>query len=72
MDLPILGNFFKRTTNSKTRTELVIFLTAREVDGAASSANYTLPMQDPEPKGKGKGKGKPKGKGKGQTRAALR
>lgn len=56
MDLPVLGNLFKRTTNTKNRTELVIFLTAREVDGPATGTNYSLPMQDPEPK-KVKGKG---------------
>lgn len=50
MDLPILGNLFKRTTNNRNRTELVIFVTAREVDGAATASNYTLPLQDPEPK----------------------
>lgn len=49
MDLPVVGNLFKRTTNSKARTELVIFLTAREVDGPATSATK-LPQQMPEPK----------------------
>ena len=56
MDLPVLGNFFKRTTNNRNRTELVIFVTAREIDGPATASNYTLPMNDPEPpKAKGKG-----------------
>jgi type II secretory pathway component GspD/PulD (secretin) len=43
MDLPIVGQLFRRTTNTKVRTELVIFLTAREVDGALGSESQ-LPM----------------------------
>lgn len=56
MDLPIVGHLFKRSTNQKIRTEVVIFLTARALDGPANS-NYQLPMQiKPTPELK-KGKG---------------
>ncbi len=44
MNLPIVGNLFKRSQNTKVRTELVIFLTAREVDGPATSETK-LPQQ---------------------------
>lgn len=57
MDLPILGHLFKHSTNEKIRTEVVIFLTAKALDGPANSS-YQLPIQVPEPpKGKGDKKG---------------
>ena len=40
-DLPILGQFFRRTTKDKIKTELVIFVTARVVGPGRSKA---LPM----------------------------
>ncbi len=57
MNLPILGNLFKRTNNDKTRTELVIFLTARTTDGPAMSTSK-LPMEDVVDKSLLKGKTK--------------
>jgi type II secretory pathway component GspD/PulD (secretin) len=35
MDLPIIGNLFKSTTHTKAKTEIVIFITARVIDGDA-------------------------------------
>ncbi len=51
-DLPIIGKLFGRTNNLKTRTEIVFFLTAVEVDGsnratAASPANSVKNAPDP-------------------------
>jgi type II secretory pathway component GspD/PulD (secretin) len=43
MDLPFLGHLFKKTSNSKQRSEVVIFLTAREIDGPVGSQS-ALPM----------------------------
>ncbi len=51
-EIPIVGNLFRRTTNDKVKTELVIFLTAKEVEGPVGANK--LAMQEPEPK-KGKG-----------------
>jgi type II secretory pathway component GspD/PulD (secretin) len=42
MNLPIIGHFFKRTNNSKVRSEVVFFLTATEV-GAGNRANAADP-----------------------------
>jgi type II secretory pathway component GspD/PulD (secretin) len=44
MDLPILGQLFRRTSNDKQRRELVIFVTARETGTPTRTPN--LPMQD--------------------------
>lgn len=45
MNLPVLGGFFRKTTLTKDRTELVIFLTARAVENPLPSDGRTLPMQ---------------------------
>jgi len=46
MDLPILGHLFKQTSNTKTRTELVIFLTAKSIDGPVRADGAApLPFQ---------------------------
>ena len=42
MNLPIIGHFFKRTNNSKVRSEVVFFLTATEV-GAGNRSNAADP-----------------------------
>jgi type II secretory pathway component GspD/PulD (secretin) len=42
MNLPIIGHFFKRTNNSKIRSEVVFFLTATEV-GPGSRSNAADP-----------------------------
>jgi len=68
-DLPIIGHLFKRTDNSKIKTEIVFFLTAVEVNqetrkNAASPATSSTKVPDPlgdygrtqAPKGSGKGK----------------
>jgi type II secretory pathway component GspD/PulD (secretin) len=68
-DLPIIGHLFKRTDNSKIKTEIVFFLTAVEVNqesrkNAASPATSSTKVPDPlgdygrtqPPKGSGKGK----------------
>ncbi|HRJ26821.1 MAG TPA: hypothetical protein PLO61_04840 [Fimbriimonadaceae bacterium] len=39
MDLPIVGRLFRKETTTKRRSEIVIFLTARSLDGPASSSN---------------------------------
>lgn len=57
MNLPIIGNLFKRTNNDKTHTELVIFLTARVTDGPAMSTSR-LPMEASMDKAVRKNKGK--------------
>ena len=44
MNLPVIGNLFRKTNLTKNRSELVIFLTARAIDGPVSADN-TLPMQ---------------------------
>ena len=38
MDIPIIGTLFRKTTTTKARTEIVIFLTARVIDGNAAGA----------------------------------
>ncbi|MBX7132254.1 MAG: hypothetical protein K1X67_06210 [Fimbriimonadaceae bacterium] len=40
MDLPLIGQLFRKTTNTRVRTEVVLFLTVRTID-----ADPTLPMQ---------------------------
>ena len=42
MDLPIIGHLFKRTSNTKSRSEVVFFLTATEV-GPNNRANAADP-----------------------------
>jgi len=46
MDLPIVGHLFKKTNNQKVKSEVVIFLTARALNGPANSS-YRLPMEQP-------------------------
>lgn len=51
-DLPIIGALFRRTNNSKSRTEIVFFLTAHEVNArtrsnSASPANSEKKTPDP-------------------------
>jgi len=43
MDLPILGNFFKSSRTTKTRKELVIFITTKSIEGALGKDNNPLP-----------------------------
>jgi general secretion pathway protein D len=40
MDIPILGQLFKKTTNTRVRTEVVLFLTVRTLD-----ADQKLPVE---------------------------
>lgn len=55
MDIPIIGQLFRKTTNTKVKSEVCIFITVRVIDGdAASGANNVLPIKhDPEPKKSG-------------------
>lgn len=46
MDLPIVGNLFKRTNNDKLRTELVIFVTAKIVTLDSKSKLPAQPDMD--------------------------
>jgi type II secretory pathway component GspD/PulD (secretin) len=46
MDIPILGQLFRRTNVSRQRTELVIFLTAQETAAPGSAATVPLPPTD--------------------------
>lgn len=45
MDFPLIGQLFRKTTNTRTRTEIVLFLTAKTVDGPARADNFELPME---------------------------
>ncbi len=56
MDLPFLGHLFRKTTTSKQRSEVVIFLTARSIDGPVGS-DMSLPIEH-EMTGSKKGGGK--------------
>ncbi|HWD41831.1 MAG TPA: hypothetical protein VG944_23525 [Fimbriimonas sp.] len=46
MNLPLIGNLFKSTNLTRNRTELVIFLTARAIDGPVEAERTPLPLQD--------------------------
>jgi type II secretory pathway component GspD/PulD (secretin) len=50
MDLPIIGQLFRRTTHTKRRTEIVFFLTARSIEGPIGSDSRDgapkLPIRD--------------------------
>lgn len=37
MDIPLIGQLFRRTTNSKVQSEIVIFITVRVIEGPASA-----------------------------------
>jgi type IV pilus assembly protein PilQ len=50
-DLPILGVFFKSVSTSKTDSEIMIFLTARVVEDAASGKAAAGAMADAGPGG---------------------
>lgn len=46
MDIPIIGQLFRKSTNTKIKTEVCIFITVRVVDGdAASGTNNSLPIK---------------------------
>lgn len=45
MNLPIVGNLFKKQSNVKDRTELVIFISAKAVEGPVGSKSTPIPMQ---------------------------
>lgn len=45
MDLPVVGQLFRKTTNERIRSELVIFVTARTIEGPLGSNGSTLPAQ---------------------------
>lgn len=63
-DLPLIGYLFSRTDNSKVRTEIVFFLTAKVVD-ASNRKNAASPAvserKDPDPLGDYKASKGPKG-----------
>jgi type II secretory pathway component GspD/PulD (secretin) len=44
-DLPVLGQFFRRTTIDKIKSELVIFVTAKEINPDNPDVANILPMQ---------------------------
>ncbi|HRF58949.1 MAG TPA: hypothetical protein PLH94_03425 [Fimbriimonadaceae bacterium] len=45
MDFPLIGQLFRKTTTSRTRTEVVLFLTVKTVDGPARADNIQLPVE---------------------------
>ena len=49
MDLPLVGQLFRKTTNSKTKVEIMIFITARVIPGPAATG--TSPSGDQNKKG---------------------
>lgn len=52
MDIPIIGQLFRKTSNTRKRTEVVMFLTARMIDGSATAGNVHLPQGTlPAPEG---------------------
>lgn len=52
MDLPIVGQLFRKTTNERVRSELVIFVTARTIEGPLSG-RPNLPAEAELPKNSG-------------------
>ncbi len=54
MDIPILGQLFKKTTNTRVRTEVVLFLTVRTIDDAAGKLEMEKDLDKPTPKPGGK------------------
>lgn len=58
MDIPIIGQLFRRTTNTKRRSEVVIFLTVRVIEGPAHANNNPLQNGNSQVPGNGNGKGK--------------
>ncbi len=54
MDLPLIGQLFRKTTNSKVKSEVCIFITVRVVDGdAVSGTNSMLPIKHDDKKSGG-------------------
>ncbi len=51
MDLPLVGQLFRKTTNERVRSELVIFVTARTIEGPLGGDRPTLPAQSELPGG---------------------
>ncbi len=45
MDLPIIGALFRRTTTQTIRRELVVFVTAKALEGPLTTENSELPMK---------------------------
>ena len=45
MDLPVVGQLFRKTTNERVRSELVIFVTARTIEGPLSGDRPNLPAE---------------------------
>jgi general secretion pathway protein D len=45
-NLPILGNFFGRTTNTKNRTELLVMITPRVISSEQDFRDVTREMQE--------------------------
>jgi general secretion pathway protein D len=45
MDLPIIGALFRRTTTQTIRRELVVFVTAKSLEGPLTTENSELPMK---------------------------
>ena len=43
-DLPIFGQFFRKTSVDKVKTDLVLFLTTKVIDGPLGSDKNPLPM----------------------------
>jgi len=68
MDLPLIGQLFRRTDNSKLRTEIVFFLTAVVVDQETrpnAASPRTSEQRNPDPLGEYRKSGK--GNGAGNT-----
>ncbi|HWP31260.1 MAG TPA: hypothetical protein VNK96_06010 [Fimbriimonadales bacterium] len=58
MDIPIIGQLFRRTTNTKRRSEIVIFITVRVIEGPAHANNNPLQNNNSQAPVNGNGKGK--------------
>lgn len=46
MNIPLFGNLFKSTTHTKDRTELVIFISAKALEGPVGAGSTAIPMQN--------------------------
>ena len=49
MDLPLVGQLFRKTTNERIRSELVIFVTARTIEGPLGGSNAPSPLLPAQP-----------------------
>lgn len=47
MDLPLIGQLFRRTTTTRVRTEVVLFLTVRSIDSVADELEIEKDMTKP-------------------------